>query len=68
MTAPTPRAAAIAALRTATPGEWIDPWVLAPRVLNAAASAARAELGPDDCGCGGCDSCVQHRLLDRLVE
>lgn len=27
---------------------------------------ARVDLGPDDCGCGGCDSCAQHALLRQL--
>lgn len=48
-------------------GATIEPCALETS-LTASIAAARARLGPDDCGCGGCDACAQHRLLDTMAE
>lgn len=39
---------------------------VAARVLSALADRMRDEVGPLDCGCGGCDHCSQHALIDWL--
>lgn len=39
---------------------------VATRVLTALAERMRSEVGPLDCGCGGCDHCSQHALIDWL--
>ncbi|WP_055526024.1 hypothetical protein [Streptomyces graminilatus] len=39
---------------------------IANQLLTAIADRMRAELGPRDCGCGGCDSCAQHALVDWI--
>ncbi|MEU5077091.1 hypothetical protein AB0G76_36915 [Streptomyces asoensis] len=38
----------------------------ADQILAVIADRMRDEIGPNECGCGGCDSCVQHALLDWL--
>lgn len=38
----------------------------ATQLLATIAERLRAEIGPRDCGCGGCDSCAQHALVDWL--
>lgn len=43
-----------------------DPDDVADLLLATIADRARDEIGPSDCSCGGCDSCVQHALVDWL--
>ncbi|MFF8034905.1 hypothetical protein [Streptomyces sp. NPDC016626] len=43
-----------------------DPQDVADVVLAAITDRLRDEIGPSDCSCGGCDSCVQHALVDWL--
>jgi hypothetical protein len=39
---------------------------IAHQLLTAVAERMREEIEPASCGCGGCDSCAQHALVDWL--
>lgn len=43
-----------------------DPDDIANLVLTVVTDLMRDEIGQPDCGCGGCDSCAQHALIDWL--
>lgn len=60
---PTPRQVVLAELRGV---DLIAPEKMADRLLTAITDRMRVELGPRDCGCGGCDSCAQQALVDWL--
>lgn len=40
----------------------------AKRIARAVQEHLRDQVGARDCQCEGCDSCVQHALIDTITE